>query len=392
MLNTTQLSLSLLIILSTYDSLVLPLIRISIADAAVVVFIFFIGITGRGFYQSIWITFISFACMIGANAIIYAFSTIVHGGDFDAKLLISGFLRPALYVILAINLYYGLALKKISLDKFYIALSTAGVVLSLIVMAQFFSYWPPHYHNNPSFGESGRWTLFSEGWRPTGLSNEASFAGIFLALILSLQIYIKNKISLREDILLSVSPYLTLLGCYFTTSRISLILGLLVIVLNLRAKIKLVVIPLSALVIIMFGESVVPDRYLNILAFNGDPSTLERYGSAIAYINAIFSGDYFFGTGYLNGSNIAMKFLDPAVIFVLDDRELPAFSLPLQVLLEFGVPIFLFVLTLLYKKISSMTDPLLFVLLASAITGIQNFVFVYIFISLVIYAKYSLHK
>lgn len=392
MIKGAQLSVAALIVLSTYDSVVMPLFRISVADASIVAAIIFLGITKRGLYQSTRLTSAIFALVVSVNSIIYIFHVVVYDGIFDLALLISGFLRPALFVFLAINFYYSLKLHALNPYRIYTAISLGALSLSLIVMAQYFGYWPAHYHNNPAFGESGRWTLFSEGWRPTGLSNEASFVGIFLVLILSLQLYLKNRICLQGSLLFSMAPYVTLLGCYFTTSRIALILGLLAMSVYASNKIKILLIPLSALVFFVFAEGLISDRYLSIFSIDGDASTLERYGSAIAYLNAIVSGKYFFGTGYLNGSNVAMQFADQAVISILDERNMPAFSLPLQLLLELGVPLFIITLALLYKHWRLITTPLLFVLLASMLTGVQNFVFVYIFISLATYARYSFHK
>lgn len=381
-----------LIVLSTFDAVVLPYLRLSIADISIIAMLFIMGITRRGMITSLKFLLIPIPLALGANAINYLTFAINHHLEFDKTLLISGFIRPTFFTILAINLYHTLKYIKIDLEQISRGISIGVLAISTIVFMQFIGYWPAQFHNNPSFGESGRWTIFQEGWRPTGLSNEASFVGIFLVLLLSLQLYIKELTPFSKAAYHKYAPLFTLLGCFFTTSRLSLLLGLCVLALQSRMNFKFLAL-FVVLLTIPFSDTGLLNRFSNLSSFDGDASTIERYGSTLAYTDAILSGNYILGTGYLNGSNVALKYAAPLVVQELGDRSLPAFSLPLQIVLELGLPLTIIILISLALKMRRYSAwPLFTVLLCSFFTGIQNFVFAYIFISLSMYVKNSLRK
>jgi len=390
MISVQFLAILSLVVLSTFDSVVIPYLRLSVADISIIGVLFALGVSKQGMHRSIYYLIIGVGIFFIVNSIVYLTHTILHEETFELRQLFRGILRPVLFIFLAINLYYSLRKCNIDGRRLYAALSIGGGLLTIIVLTQYTGHWPAQYHNNPAFSESGRWTFFNEGWRPTGLSNEASFVGIFLVLILSLQIYLKENIALGKSKLLAIAPYITLIGCFLTTSRIAFLIGVFLLIIHMRLGYKLLFISI-AILFILFFENFVPVRILALGSFDGDASTLVRYGSNLAFINAILSGNYILGVGYLNGSNVAMQYANPAVLEAHGDLILPAFSVPLQLMLELGLPLFFLALfILIYKRKCIFTLPIITVMLASLVTGIQNFVFVYIFISLAVYAKHSL--
>ena len=390
--NNKVILIAMLVILSTYDSIVIPYLRISIADISLLSIIFFLGLTYKGLKKSVYFVTIVLPIFLLINAIIYILFILMHNKNLEIAVFVSGFLRPAMFIVIAINIYYGLKSINLKNEDLYKSICIGSILLSLVVILQYFGIWPAQYHNNPSFGESSRWTNFSEGWRPTGLSNEASFTGIFLVLLLSFQLYIKQKLNRKEIFIYKYSSLFTLIGCFCTTSRLSLIIGLFIFAVQSNYMVKLVI-ALTIMLIILFYDIELLSRITNLLTFDGDASTIERYGSFLAYYKAIASGDYLMGTGYLNSSDVVLEFADPLVSEVLNNRTLPAFSLPLQLIFELGIPLIFFLSVFcLWKLRNFMSSPLLALVICSLFTGIQNFVFVYVFMALLIHAKNSFRK
>ena len=392
-MNRNVVGLFLAISLATFDSLVLPYTRLSIGDIAILIYTIYMGHSKNGYNLSLKLLFIYFPLLLCINAIVYFQYIIFENSVIQPSLMIFGFLRPLYFSLMAIKVYYGFKIRRLTLRDIYMAISLASAFLTIVVILQYFGKWFPQFYNNPAFGETGRWAYFSEGWRPTGFTNEASFVGIFLVLMLALQLdLLKFSETEYVGLIYKAAPFVTVLGCVFTTSRISLVMALILAIFRASKKYKILII-VALIPIFMWSESELIPRLANLLRYNGDPSTIERYGSSLAYANAILSGKYFFGTGYLNGVEAASKYMDPAVREVLKDRNMPSFCLPLQALLEFGVPLTIFVGFFAFKILRKYFSTSVMALCAcSLVTGLQNFLFVFVFSSLMAYVHNSCHK
>lgn len=381
--------LGLLIVMTTFDAVVLPVIRLSIGDVCMLLAVLVAGLERNTIRRlSLFGGGVVPTVLILNAAIFFIYLAFSNATDQDLGKLISGFIRPFFFVTLAIIFYGMLESKKINDADLSFIVKVAGVILSWIVVMQYLGIAPPMYHNNPSFGEVGRFTFFSEGWRPTGLTNEASFVGIFLFLLFIGSIAYRSDDKIIGRWRNQIASGIIFIGCLASTSRIAVILAALFIVFRKPTFQKLAVFSFVVPGVFAFLDL---SRFENILMFDGDASTIERYGSLFAYLDALLDPANVFGTGYLNSVELVSKYIDPIVSSVLGDRTLVAFSLPLQLAVELGPFLFLTILIVAYFKFNRYLRDIrvLAVLLASTLTGVQNFLFIYIFISMVIYERNS---
>jgi hypothetical protein len=275
---------------------------------------------------------------------------------------------------------------KVSRVTIFNAFKIFLIISFIVVAAQYYGIFPALYNNNPSFSETGRWTVFSEGYRPTGLTNESSFFANFLVLaaghLLNNKVWgLKYKYQ-NENLII----FLLILTAFFSTSRIA-ILYIFFLLLFFNPSIwKFLTVVMIALIAIMYDENLL-HRLTNLLTMDGDASTFERYGNILGYIYAIVNFEWIVGTGYMNSSRIVLDNL-PYNFFDAELNSIVSFSLPLQIALEFGLfslPLFyIFFSQLIGKKINL---PYLSIMLVSLSTGMQNFLFFYIFIGITIYIQ-----
>lgn len=382
-------ALGILLTAATFDAITIPGARLSLADCAMIFSFAVVGFTRatlrRCLYFLLWITPI----IISVNAVVFFFyeaSVVGKGTEFGA--LVSGFVRPILFVLISICFYGMLEKEKFSKQEIQFAISIASLLLSVVIILQYFGVAPPMYHNNPSFGETGRFTVFSEGWRPTGLSNEASFVGIFLFLMFVASLRAARQDAKWEWFGPKTGVFITLIGCFFTTSRLSLLLAVVFLMMQKPSLKKSLMFASLFLVVTPFLDI---GRFQNIFVFDGDASTIERYGSFFAYSSALLDPANLFGTGYLNSGTAVLPYIDPIVLQVLEGRQLPAFSLPLQLFVEFGPILCITLFAVFWIKWRHLISDIRFyaVIVVSFVTGIQNFLFVYIFITLVFYERHT---
>lgn len=385
--------LGAIIVLLTFDSIVIPLLRFSIADLTYLVLLGFSIKNRAALNKNFFIVIICVPLLLILNSFLFYNNSYFDYSNINLFKSNMGFVRPIFYTLLSIFVFHRIKDSKIDLYQIYQVMSISGILLSVIVFLQYTAIFPFMYHNNPSFGETGRFTFFYLGFRPTGLSNEASFIGIYLVLILSLIIYLKTRINESLGFILQRSDLITLLGIFFTTSRLALLIALFLFL--IKSSIFKKVIGITIVLVLLLLNPTTYNRFLILFDGSGDNSTIERFGSNDAYFNALISDFKIFGTGYLNANSQVRFFLDPRVELVLDGRQLPSFSLPLQLSVEFGLFFVLSALTcviVLNRKII-FTLPILAIFLCSFLTGIQNFLFVYFFIAITYYAtKYQYHK
>lgn len=384
-----SLALGTLITAATFDALTVPVARLSIADCSMLLTVGAFGVNRDTLRRSCYFLFWIVPIVLLINAAIFFFYQARSAEvAADLSLLGSGFVRPIFFVLMSIGFYGVLERKKFSSAEIHQGVAFAAFLITAVVVLQYFGIAPPMYHNNPSFGETGRYTVFSEGWRPTGLTNEASFVGIFIFLLFVTAVRASEKSSHWHFLSARFCLVVAFLGCFFTTSRLALLLAVAVLVMQ-RPSFKKIFISIFLLLLVLPFLDI--DRFQNVLAFEGDASTIERYGSLFAYASALVDPACIWGTGYLNSGAVISSHISALVLGVLGDRQLPAFSLPLQLAVELGPIVFLgLVLFVWIKWIRHIRDIRLnAVILVSFLTGIQNFIFVYIFVALVFYDRYT---
>ncbi|MCJ8217236.1 hypothetical protein [Aeromonas veronii] len=374
-----------LITLSSYDSLVLPGVRLSVADTSVLFLVLLSGFS-LSFFKNNAIKLLFFWLVVLLSSILNSLGyELTSGVSVSFIKSISGLLRPIFFSMLAALFLSNIQGRKTNTDVICFSFLFAGCIVSFIVALQFFGLYPAMYFNNPSFGEVGRWMLFSEGWRPTGLSNEASFVGIYILLMMTFSFYLKSEIYKRK---VNVMFFICSLGCFFTTSRIAFVFSLALMFFKIKGWWRIFIfIPILMMIYAFFDLT----RITNLFEFSGDASTLERYGSNIAYYHAWINNILGFSPGYLNGEVLVSNYIDPLVLEVLNGRDLPAFSTPLQLLVEFGASSVILFFLLVHHFTRGWLFSYFFVtiLCVSMTTGIQNFLFVYIFIAGSLYVKSS---
>ena len=383
--NRIIISFAAVIFVSMFDGLVIPVMRLSVGDIGVIGMLLVLGGTLTTLKKCLRKVLI-FWCLMFLISIVNSVGFSAFN-EMSASVItsISGLLRPVLFSFLGCMLIASFDKYKMSSRDVAISFLIAGCLLSIIVLFQYLGISPPVYLNNPAFGETGRWVYFSEGWRPTGLTNEASFVGIFLTLILTFCVFITKSISgLRLNLILIIIN----MGALLSTSRLGLVTSLLVTFIFLK-PVQRIMIFLPAL--ILFYLYTDTSRLFNLLSFDGDKSTFERYSSSYYYCVAFLDNIFSFSPGYLNGNILVGQYLDVDLLTLLDGRKLPSFSFPLQILLELGGwgvgLLLLFTISVVRKWVFSLF--FLILLMLSMTTGIQNFLFVYIYIAGSIYAKYS---
>ena len=374
-----------LITLSSFDSLILPGVRLSVADISVFFLVLSSGFSLSFFKKNAIKLFLFWGVVLISSIINSLGYEAISGVSVSFIKSVSGLLRPIFFSMLAALFLSNIQGRKTNSDTICFSFLLSGCIVSLIVALQFFGLYPAMYFNNPSFGEVGRWMSFSEGWRPTGLSNEASFVGIYILLMMTFSFYLKNKIYKGK---VNVMFFICSLGCFFTTSRIAFVFSLVLMFFKIKGWWRICIfIPILMMIYAFFDLT----RITNLFEFSGDASTLERYGSNIAYFRAWVDNILGFSPGYLNGGALVSNYIDPLVLGVLNGRDLPAFSTPLQLLVEFGASsvILFFILVHYFTRNWLFSYFFVTLLCISMTTGIQNFLFVYIFIAGSLYVKSS---
>lgn len=374
-----------LIFMSSFDSFVIPYTRFSIADLTLFSILIIVGFSKKTFIFSMrrvltfWLCFIILSIV---NSVGYQVTYDLNVSFINS---ITGVFRPLFFSLIAALFYAYLKLRMFNYELVCLSFLLSGALISGFVFFQYLGLFPPMYFNNPAFGEVGRWMSFSEGWRPTGLTNEASFVGIYIVLVMVFAFYVK---SVRFVKYANILLFICSLGCFFTTSRLALIISLLISFFYLKPKYRFILFLPMIITLVSFFDM---GRFYNLLSFDGDASTIERYGSNISYIKAWLDNIISFMPGYLNANVMVYGYVDPIVVKVLDNRELTAFSLPLQMLVEFGsIGCFaLLILIYLLNKDWFFSFFCLVFFFVSLTTGIQNFLFVYIYIAGSIYVKSS---
>lgn len=387
--KSNALILGLLLFLYTFDATVLWKTRLSIADLICIFYVLANIKLDLNFLKKFFSVFFIFMLSLLFNILLYSFYSYFNNIDAVFSNLFFGLLRPFLFVSLAVSMYCNMNSTQINTILIYNSFIIFLYISFFVVTLQYAGYFPPLYNNNPSFGEISRWTSFSQGYRPTGLTNESSFFANFVVLISSAALHYNSLLGKNND--LKIIYALSLLTLYFSTSRIGIIYILIIFLIH-GFSIKKILI-LSAL---LFSAINLNDefgaRILNLFSIDGDASTSERYGNTLGYLFTITSFEWPWGTGYMNSASLVMKHL-PYSFLESDLTSIVSFSMPLQFIVELGIFSLPFIFYLARAIFSGGINlAYLSLLLVGLTTGMHNFLFFYIFIAILLYIEKSHEK
>jgi hypothetical protein len=238
-------------------------------------------------------------------------------------------------------------------ENFFLFLFLSGILPSLAIIIQFFNLSFFIIKNNPSFAEAFHIVDFYNGERPIGLTNEASFFvyQLFFSFIALIECFQKKLIANKYFVL-------TLL-LFFTSVVLSLSrTGILIYSLygfyklmnnriSFRRLLKMSIVMLACFVVldnITIAGFNIYDRLLSSFNVEADMSTIERYGSAEAILNLAIDKSLLIGVGAFNYGFYVMKYLpDYMDVITHYDAEhgVPSFNFIIQLVTEFGFPLFL---------------------------------------------------
>jgi hypothetical protein len=237
---------------------------------------------------------------------------------------------------------------------FFLGLIFSGIFPAVAVIIQFFSLDFYILKNNPSFAENFRILNFFEGERPLGLTNEASFFTyqLFFSFIALIEYYKLKFISKRSFIQIL---FLFIISVVMSLSRTGLILFIFYGLYNFfLSKVNLkgiIQVGFISIIILFLLQSLtisgfnILDRLSSSFNLESDLSTIERYGSAHAIFNLLIDKSLFLGVGIFNYGFYIQNYLpDYMNLSDFSDRgyNIPSFNFILQLIAEFGIPLFLF--------------------------------------------------
>ncbi len=266
-------------------------------------------------------------------------------------------------------------------ENFFIFLFLSGILPALAIIIQFFNLSFFIIKNNPSFAEAFHIVDFYNGERPIGLTNEASFFvyQLFFSFIAMIECFQKKLIAKKyfvltlllfvTSVILSLSRtgilIYSLYGFYkFMNNRISF-----------KRLLKMSIVMLACFVVlknITIAGFNIYDRLLSSFNVEADMSTIERYGSAEAILNLAIDKSLLLGVGAFNYGFYVMKYL-PDYMDVIShydaEHGVPSFNFILQLVAEFGLPLFLIFMTLCIYYVRKTKD--------TFVTGWFLFLFVF---------------
>lgn len=381
-INSKAFFYSCLLFLFTFDATVIYPTRLSIADSICLIYIISnFNLTLQTLKANLIAIFFFFIFAI-VNVLLITIYSESYNIEASYVSTLSGLVRPFIFTFFAIHIYSIFNKNKINNHTLYYSFLLFIGISFILITLQYIGYFPSLYNNNPSFGEIGRWTVFSEGFRPTGLTNESSFFANFLVLVTSASIHFNKKFGTKNE--LKFILFFSLITAILSTSRVAILYILIILIFsdfNFKSILSLTIISTIG---ILLGNDL-SERMTNLVSIDGDASTFERYGNTLGFISTIMSLEWPWGTGYMNSSNLVVKYL-PYDFYSSNLVSIVSFSLPLQLLVELGIISF-FPLFYLYKlinkhkgNVSIYSAPLVCIT-----TGMQNFLFFYIYIAIIIY-------
>lgn len=240
---------------------------------------------------------------------------------------------------------------------FLLFLLYSGILPCLSVLIQFMGIGFYVIKNNPSFSEIFHIVDFFVE-RPIGLTNEASFFvyQLFFPFVALIECFKRKFITKKCFVIILLFFVFSVILSLSRTGI--LIYSLYGIYKFMNKSISFSKVFKMALILITFffimknititGFNLY-DRLLSSFNVEADLSTIERYGSSEAILNLIVDKGLIFGVGIFNYGFYVLNYLpDYMDVITHYDAEhgVPSFNFILQLVAEFGLPIFLIFMTL----------------------------------------------
>lgn len=235
-------------------------------------------------------------------------------------------------------------------NKFIFFLAVSGIFPALATLIQFSGIGFDLIHNNPSFAETFK-IIHYKIERPVGLTNEASFMVFQLFFPFFALFEARRKMLLKNTAFFSFIV-IYLLAVLVSLSRTGLVFYLLFMMLyQFKEGIKIktligITVSLGVAFFVVKDITIsgfnVTERLLSSFNIQADLSTIERYGSAEAMIKMILDKSLVLGVGIYNYGYYITSYLPSYmdVIHYSKERTVPSFNFVLQLIAEFGVPLF----------------------------------------------------
>ncbi|WP_157836766.1 O-antigen ligase family protein [Sphingobacterium deserti] len=251
-------------------------------------------------------------------------------------------------------------------QKFLIYLAYSGILPAFAVLIQFLGVGFFLIHNNPSFGEDFKIVDYYVD-RPVGLTNEASFFvyQLFFSFVALFECNFRGLIKKRLFIFIFI---LFAIAVVLSLSRTGLIFYIFFMLLyqfrsglSLTKTIGVAVVLSVAFFLVrnlnIYGFNII-DRIMSSFDTQADLSTIERYGSTQAIWDLALDKALLVGVGIYNYGYYATSYLPEymSVIQYSKDKPLPSFNFVLQLVAEWGIPLFLFFVTRQFFKLRKSND------------------------------------
>lgn len=244
----------------------------------------------------------------------------------------------------------------------YLALS--GIIPAIAVILQWLAIGFIVIHNNPSYSENTLRIVQYYGTRPVGLSNEASIHcfELFFSLIGLVHCKLHNYISSRTFKILYI---VFIVSVILSISRTGLVLFIgYTIYAYLRysnggglKKGVIMTVIFSIFLMLMssleIGGFNLYDRLISTFDVEADMSTIERYGLAQALVDLAIDKSMIVGVGIYNYFYYLKDYLPDYMSAIHYDYgfPLPSFNFIVQLIAEWGLPIFIFFVIISYRNL-----------------------------------------
>lgn len=255
-------------------------------------------------------------------------------------------------------------------DNFFKYLVYSGIIPSLAVVIQWLAIGSFIIHNNPSFSENEVRITYYFGERAVGLSNEAaSHCFVLFFCLIGLVHSLINRVITKKSFFLLYSLFF--ISVIMTISRTGMIFFIAYSVyaffkytqINKTKKVLIISFMLlalfSCLSTLTFNGFNLYDRLLSTADVNADLSTIERYGLADAMLELFIDRGLFLGVGIYNYFYYLKDYI-PDYMYMISYEygfPLPSFNFILQLMAEYGLPLFIIFFLLIFKYIRRANDP-----------------------------------
>ena len=235
--------------------------------------------------------------------------------------------------------------------EFMYGIALGGLPAAIAVILQalpFFNFIL--IHNNPSLMEPIlRIAEYSGELRPVGLTNEASFFAyqISFSLLALTEIILCCGVNKLKSFIIVIYGAAIIISLSRTGYLAMIIIFMFYIISSNKLSKKIYLISLGLIIIyfLSFAEYYgfnVLERFISTFDVISDYSTIERYGVTEALMSLALDKSILFGIGIYNYGYYIKEYLPESLYAFYDyDYAVPSFNFLIQVITEFGIPLFI---------------------------------------------------